>query len=275
MTFDYNKILRDNLAALQKELGLDSFNIEVDSEQSFIKTNDMKSDTIFVLTKELQNDRSIGVETQPLQIFILSEQDSLDSCRILFQEFAKRNNFVAFTSGNDWIKQQYTDPVVLSNFNTVDFGYRSVLYVSATLYIMKNVIDVSNVMIDGVSVLPLSFGMSYSMSANSQQLTTEFISSSVKSVSSFALTISIALLLNAPVKKILNIINETDDTNNTDLEVSERIAYDGNNPFVISFDLKVADNSYSLHMEKTVRLINGQLITAPNQVPSLQLGFVK
>lgn len=275
MTFDYNKILRDNLAALQKELGLDSFNIEVDSEQSFIKTNDMKPDTIFVLTKELQNDRSIGVETQPLQIFILSEQDSLDSCRILFQEFAKRNNFVAFTSGNDWIKQQYTDPVVLSNFNTVDFGYRSVLYVSATLYIMKNVIDVSNVMIDGVSVLPLSFGMSYSMSANSQQLTTEFISSSVKSVSSFALTISIALLLNAPVKKILNIINETDDTNNTDLEVSERIAYDGNNPFVISFDLKVADNSYSLHMEKTVRLINGQLITAPNQVPSLQLGFVK
>lgn len=275
MTFDYNKILRDNLAALQKELGLDSFNIEVDSEQSFIKTNDMKPDTIFVLTKELQNDRSIGVETQPLQIFILSEQDSLDSCRILFQEFAKRNNFVAFTSGNDWIKQQYTDPVVLSNFNTVDFGYRSVLYVSATLYIMKNVIDVSNVMIDGVSVLPLSFSMSYSMSANSQQLTTEFISSSVKSVSSFALTISIALLLNAPVKKILNIINETDDTNNTDLEVSERIAYDGNNPFVISFDLKVADNSYSLHMEKTVRLINGQLITAPNQVPSLQLGFVK
>lgn len=275
MTFDYNKILRDNLAALQKELGLDSFDIEVDSEQSFIKTNDMKPNTIFVLTKELQNDRSIGVETQPLQIFILSEQNSLDSCRILFQEFAKRNNFVAFTSGNDWIKQQYTDPVVLSNFNTVDFGYRSVLYVSATLYIMKDVIDVSNVKIDNVAVLPLSFGMSYSMSANSQQLTTEFISSSVKSVSSFALTISIALLLNAPVKKILNIINETDDTNNTDLEVSERIAYDGNNPFVISFDLKVADNSYSLHMEKTVRLINSQLITAPNQVPSLQLGFVK
>lgn len=262
MTFDYNKILKDNLAALQKELGLDDFNIEVDSEQAFIKTNDMKPDTIFVLTKELQNDRSIGVETQPVQIFILSEQNRLDACRILFQEFAKRNNFVAFTSGNDWIKQQYTDPVVLSNFNTVDFGYRSVLYVSATLYIMKDVIDVSNVTIDGDPIVPLSFSFSYSMTTNTQPKATESIASSQKTVSSFAITMSVPLVKSDFVEKALKIIDEDEN-------------YNGNEVFVVSFTCKTSDESMSITITKNLKMINAQLITAPNQVPSLQIGFMK
>lgn len=275
MEFNYNNILRNRLAALQKELGLDGFDIEVDSEQAFLKTKDLKPNTIFVLTKELQNDRSIGVETQPVQIFILSEQNSLDACRILFSEFAKRNNFVAFTSGNDWIKQQYTDPVVLSNFNGVEFGYRSVLYVSATLYIMKNVVDVSNVAIDGDPIVPLSFSFSYSMNVNTQPKATESISSSQKTVSSFAITMSVPLVKSDFVEKVLKIIDETDDTNNTDLEVSERVAYNGNEVFAVSFTCKTSDESMSITISKNLKMINAQLITAPNQVPSLQIGFMK
>lgn len=288
MRFDYNRILRDKLYALQTELGLSDFNFEVDSEQAFLKAKDLQPNTIYVLTKDLQNDNSIGVETQPLQILILSEQDSLDIAKVLFTEFAKKYNFEAISetyveddeTKNIWIKQQYSDPVVLSNFNTVDYGYRSVLYVSATLYIMYGVIDVKNVTVDDNPYEVLNFNVSYSMSTNTQQLpggAGTYIASSLKTVSTFALTMTVPMLENALVKKVLNIMAETDDTNNNNISESDRIAYDGNNSFVISFDCAVGNqqNDYKITISKTMRLISAQLITAPNQVPSLQLGFMK
>lgn len=276
MEFNYNDLLRERLYDVASDLGVEGYDFEVDEEQAFLKVKDLKPNTIYVLTKMLQNDISIGVETQPLQIFILSEQNSLDTCTVIFKEFAKKYNFQALITGNLWVKQQYTDPVVLSNFNNVDYGYRSILYVSATLYIMKDVIDVSNVKIDNVAVTPLSFSVSYSMSTNSQPTASEYIASSLKTVSSFAVTISIPLVESAAVKKVLNIMAETDNTGNTQLPVEQRIAYNGNNPFSISFDCKVANSNYSLTISKPyMRLISAQLITAPNQVPSLQLGFMK
>ena len=288
MKFDYNKILREKLYALQRELDLSEFNFDVVSEQEFIKKKDLLPNTIYVLTKNHQNDNSIGVDTQPVQILILSEQNSLDICKAVFTEFAKRYNFEAISetyveddeTKNIWIKQQYSDPVVLSNFNTVAYGYRSVLYVSATLYIMYDVIDIENVTVDGTKYIPLAFNMSYSMSTNTQQLPGSagtYIASSLKTVSTFAITMTVPMLGNDFVKKVLNIIAETDDTNNTDLETTDRIPYNGNNPFVISFNCSMgeSENSYKLTITKTMRLISAQLITAPNQVPSLQLGFMK
>ena len=276
MNFDYNKILREKLYDLQKTLGLSNFDFEVDSEQAFLKMKDLKPDTIYVLTRELQNDKSIGAETQPVQILVLSEQNSLDVSKALFSEFAKKYNFEAMSIGNIWIKQQYSDPVVLSNFNVVDFGYRSVLYISATLYIMEDVIDIRNVKIDDKPYVPLAFNLSYSMSTNTQQLPNKFIATSMKTTSTFAITMTVPLLGNDFVKKVLNIIKET---NNTGVEGSDLVAYNGNNPFKISFDCAIGEDnneSYKLTIEKTeMRLISAQLVTAPNQVPGLQLGFLQ
>lgn len=260
MELDYNLLLLDRLVALQQELGLDGFNIEVDYEQSFIKDKDLNPNTIYVLTKYLQSDRSIGVETQPMQIFVLSEQNSLDASRLLFSEYAKAYNFKPIFQGNEWVKQQYSDPVVLSNFNTVDYGYRSILYVSVTLYIMENVIDVSSVIVDSESYTPLAFNISYSMSTNTQQLPTEEIASSRKTVSTFAITMTVPLVESPLVKEALQIMNEEES---------------GDTIFDISFTCKVGDTGYSKTITKDMRLISAQLTTAPNQVPGLQLGFMK
>lgn len=272
MRFDFNKIFREKLYSLQKQLELSNFEFEVDSEQAFLKKKDLKPNTIYVLTKTLQNDNSINVDTQPIQILILSEQDRLDVSKAFFSEFAKKYNFEAIsesytengTSHNIWIKQQYSDPVVLSNFNAVDFGYRSVLYISATLYIMYDVLDIENLEIDGDAVEALNFNISYSMSTNTQQLPSKYIATSLKTVSTFAVTLTVPMLNNNFVKKCLNILAETNN-------------YDGNNPFVFEFDFAINKdaNSFKVSMEKTMRLISVQITTAPNQVPSLQLGFME
>lgn len=281
MKLNYNDILRRKLYILQDDLGLSHFTFDVCAEQEFIKPSEMDPNTIYVLTKNLTSDNSIGVVTQPVQILILSENDSLDVARLIFSEFAKRYNFEAISEVDGttsiWVKQQYSDPVVLSNFNTVNYGYRSVLYISATLYIMENVIDVKNLEIDDEDIEALNFNISYSMSTNTQQLAEQFIANSVKTVSTFAISMSVPMLNTAFVRKVLNILNETDDTNNTNLDVSERIPYNGNNNFEFSFDFRIGDaeDAYSLTIEKDMKLVSAQVITAPNQVPSLQLGFMK
>ena len=43
---------------------------------------------------------------------------------------------------------------------------------------------------------------------------------------------------------------------------------DGNESFTIAFTLGISFN-------KTMRLISAQIMTAPNQIPSLQLGFME
>lgn len=272
MEFDYNEILRQQLYSYQSELELSNFTFKVDSEQAFLKyEGNLDPNTIYVLTKNLQNDNSINVDTQPVQIMILSEQNSLDVAKAFFSQFGKKYNFIATSqsytenevSHNIWVKQQYSDPVVLSNFNTVAYGYRSVLYMAATLYIMYDVLDVANLTIDGDAIEALNFNISYSMSTNTQQLTTEFIANSVKTVSTFAITMSVPMLSNNFVKKVLNILAESS-------------GYDGNNSFAFAFDFALSDEDLTpINVQKTMKLISVQLTTAPNSVPALQLGFIK
>lgn len=270
MKFNYNLVLRNKLYELQNILGISEFNFEVDSEQAFLRQKELLPNTIYVLTKDLQNDNSIGVETQPVQILILSEQNSLDVAKAFFGEFAKKYNFEAFSQTytendvihNVWVKQQYSDPVVLSNFNNIDFGYRSVLYISATLFVMYDVVDVSNLTINDESLRALNFSISYSMSTNTQQLTTEAISSSVKTVSTFAVTMTIPMINGEFVKDVLDILDEESD---------------GNDSFDVSFDFRVGEEESGLvtNISKPMKLISAQIITAPDQVPSLQIGFIK
>lgn len=280
MKFDYNEILREKLYSLQNLLELSNFEFEVDSEQAFLKKKDLLPNTIYVLTKELQNDNSINVDTQPVQILILSEQNSLDVAKAFFSEFAKRYNFEAISQTytvngvphSIWIKQQYTDPVVLSNFNTVAYGYRSVLYISATLFIMEDVGDVRNLTINSEPIEPLNFNISYSMSTNTQELPSHPIAKSKKTVSTFAVSMTVPVLLKSSfVREVLNIISAADG-----LDIDDE-PFHGNNAFYFSFDFSVSedDTYHVIPFTKTMRLISVQITTAPNSVPGLQLGFME
>lgn len=255
MSYNYNNLLVNELYGLQASEGLSNFEFIVDDEQSFIKRKDLKPNTIYVLTRNLQSDKSIGVDTQPVQLLILSEQNSLEVSKAFFSKFAQEYNFKSVVDGTTWIKQQYSDPVVLSNFNTIDYGYRSVLYISATLYIMEDVIDIKNLKIDGADVTALSFNMAYQAQMNTQQFFTHYIAESVKSVASLTIAFTIPVVKSALTTKITNIIHQT-------------TGYTGNEDFTVSFTLN--DLSFSYNM----KLMSAEFGSAPNQIPSLQVGMI-
>lgn len=258
MTFNYENYLVEKLIEIQNSEGLSNFNFVVEEEQIFVKRKDYEENTIYIVIKYLADNKQIGATTQPIQMLILSEQNQLDISRVLFSKFATDNNWVSFTSGTDFIKQQYSEPVVLSNFNPVMYGYRTVMYMMANLTIIEDVIDVKDLKIRGLGryypIEATAFNLSYSMQPNTQQIKTEKIASSVKSVSSLSLSMTIPFTTNHLTTRIINILSEN---------------LSGDDIFYISFELN------GTVIGKNYKLISAQLVTAINQVPALQLGFIK
>lgn len=177
---------------LLQELNNDK--IVVLSEQLFVKNGEFDSNKIYVVVKYLSSSIEYGAETQPLQILVLSEQNGLQEAKELFDEFTISHNWRAGTFNNTFVKQQYSSPVVMSNFNEAAYGMRSVLYVSATLFIMDGVSDVEDLQINGVSIKPLTFDWSYQMTGNTQPISNEKIASTTKNISTFQATLSLPVL---------------------------------------------------------------------------------
>lgn len=255
MNFNYKEYLINKLLDIQTDEGLSNFKFEVEEEQMFVKRKDYDEKTIYIVIKYLQDDKQIGATTQPIQMLILSEQNDLEVAKILFSKFATQNNWVSFTDGTDYIKQQYTDPVILSNFNPVLYGYRSVMYMTANLTIIFNVIDIKDLKLNNTEEInAVNFSLSYNMNTNTQQLKTEQISKSVKNASSLGITMTLPFTVNGISSKFISILGEEST---------------GNDDFDISFKLN------GVTIRKNYKLISAQLVTAINQVPSLQLGFMK
>ena len=263
MNYDYKYHLLQQLITLQTELGLSNFDFTIEEEQDFIKRKDYDPNTIYIVIKYLTDTKQVGASVQPVQLLILTEQNSLDVTKILFNNFSDSNNWHTYTytytddSNNShtiYIKQQYSAPVVLSNFNPVLDGYHSVVYVSATLFVMEDYADVTELTIGLETIEAIDFSVNYSMTTNTQQVATQNISSSVKNVS----TVNISLTIPTIYAGLIENIRKTLGGTNT-----------GDEDYAISFKLGGTTVSYNM------KLISVNLVTAPNQVPSLKLGFIK
>lgn len=251
---DYELFLTEKLNIIKLDKNWD-VDIEVSSEQAFAKLKTFKPNTIYVIIKKLATDFQYNVLSQPLQIMAISEQNQIDITKELFEIFCGENNWKTEKDGTTYVKQQYSMPVVLSNFNEVGFGYRSVVYVSGMLEILENVVDISSVKIDGVEYKPISFSIAYQMTGNTQAVGTQRIAVTQKSIATFNVTISVALLDDLFCNKVLDVLNESESGN-------------------VDFSFEIAFNNNTT-ITKDMKLTSAQIITAPNQAPSLQLAFMR
>lgn len=266
MSYRYENELLMNLTRIKDDLGLSGYSFVVDEEQMFIKRKDLDPNTIYVVIKYLGSDISVNEKTQPVQILVLSEQNQLEVSRIVFQELAKRYNFTVYKdSEGTYVKYQYSDPVVLSNFNGVSYGYRSMLYVSVTLRIMENVLDLGVtdtqnvyhpgcIQISGEILKPVSFSISYAMTPNTQQIATKYISSSEKSVSTFALSIGFDMINSSFLVDVIDTLSETNN---------------GNETYTVKFE--IGSNAIT----KNMKIISAAMVFSPGGFPELRIGLLE
>ena len=253
--WDYEYFITEKLNQIKNTNDYD-INIEVASEQAFAKIKTFKPNTIYVIIKKLASTLTYNITTQPVQILTIAEQNQLDITKALLESFVNTYNWTTDLDETTYLKQQYSSPVVLSNFNEVSYGYRSIVYVTGTLYVMENVVDIDTLEIDGTEYKPLTFGFSYQMTGNTQAVGTSILAETVKSVATFTVTLSVPLLNDDLCNKVRQIMNGTLSGNTNFL-------------FEITFTTGTAN------IETNMKLINAQLQTAPNTAPSLNLSFMR
>lgn len=108
--------------------------VTVAKEQDFNRIQDKHPNHIYIVVKFLAASLNYGQTLLPITITAVSEDRKLDVCQKLLFEFADRNN-LKLTDGK--IKQFYTSPQVISNFEEIYDGFRSILYVSGSFLISE------------------------------------------------------------------------------------------------------------------------------------------
>lgn len=263
MNYNFENFLKTKITQVRDDLGFNDMEIIVATEQAFSKIKVIPPYTVYIVIKYLTSDITFGAIDQPFQILCLSEANNLDRCRLILSNFAQNNNFLAETNGTDFIKYQFTMPVVLSNYEEVGSSFRSVLYLTGSYALMENVLDVKDLKYrygagenDKENISQLSFNLSYSMTPNTQQQASEKIASSMKSSAVLSLALSVPMINNKLSEKVLGIVSSNDN-------------YDGNEDFSLSFKIGTVQFDYNLKLTSTT------LTTTPLDVPTMQLGFIK
>lgn len=257
MNWNYEGWLATRLNSLILELGL-SIRAKVFSEREFLRSAELEPGEVGVVTRRSQSEITFGAEVAPVQILILSEANSIEESTSLFAALADRYNYATDpSSGSVRVKHQYSSPVTMTNFDSVSYGYRSVMYVNATLVVVEGVSDVTGITYhyDGGNeeLDAIDFTVSYTMQTNSQNSPVGQLVTSVKTNASLAITFTVPMLDSEFVSAVVGIMRGDGD---------------GNATFEISFyvgDVEVAQE---------FKLINAQITTARDQVPALQIGMV-
>lgn len=95
-----------------------------------------QENTIFIVVKFLPATLTYKQKIAPINISVLAEYNSIDVCYSLLNSYAEK--FHLELDESETIKQFYTSPSIVSNFNEVFDGYRSLYYLSGTFLISEN-----------------------------------------------------------------------------------------------------------------------------------------
>lgn len=231
---DFDKIEELIAVELQSIIQSDAdyfsgYEFNITNEQKFIRDNNGNnifknaSKQIFIVLKTYPATLNFGQTLMPIQLDVISEKNKLDVAKRLLLLFAETFNL---EFNNDMtIKQYYQPPSVLSNFNEVGNGFRSLLTMRGTLQISENANFIKDLfLIDGTSEIKVDIitsNVNYDIQLDTQSLYNQ--SSQTKSwgrVGTLVLNFSVYLTDNKICNTALYMMNadeeEVPDGVNTD-----------------------------------------------------------
>lgn len=251
----YKNTLLNGLNQLLVDFDLD-YEIKVFDEKSY--TDDvLDPKTISIVIKYLTGTILYTSTILPIQIMVMAEENSLVVAKMILETYAQNNNFKNVTIDNDFVKQSFSTPTVINNFVGVGLGYRSVIIMNALLTITGNVVDLTNLVIDGVSTKIINASISYNADPDNQPFPNDKLNTSIKRFANFMLSIQLPYTDSVFCNKVVNIM---------------RGNVSGNSKFSVAFTLSqnpVLTFTQSLLM--TASVFN----TTAGDLPTLQISLMR
>ena len=106
-------------------------------EQQFMKIKDKDRHAIYIVVRVGSSSVVFGQSVLPITLMALTEENKIELTRNLLMQYAIRFNLQRVE--NETIQQVYEAPNVVSNFEAVYAGYRSVINVSGVFVISPHV----------------------------------------------------------------------------------------------------------------------------------------
>lgn len=154
----------------------EGYTFTITNEMQFVKNKKNKEDLknnskqIFIVIKFLPATLNYGQVLMPIVVNAIAEKNKLDVCYNLFIQYAETYNLQF--NDDETIRQYYSSPVVLSNFNEIGDGYRSLINLSGTFQISENAnqVDVGYITDteEVIQVPAISATLSYDIQLESQ-----------------------------------------------------------------------------------------------------------
>jgi len=166
------------------------YNIILSNEQQYIKNEDRDPKNIYIVAKFVPGSLNYGQVLYPVTFNALGEGNKLEVAQRLLLDYAQRFNlgkeeewYETWTDEDNQshtdhyiAKQVYTQPQVMSNFNTFTNEFRTLFYMTGAFLIGKNSLPITSVMYytsddvseEGIKIDFLSTSWDFSIQLDSQ-----------------------------------------------------------------------------------------------------------
>lgn len=126
---------------------------------------------------------------QPIQI--IAYTNDVDSAFTALATFAKNKSNSYFKQDLETVKQNYSTPIVLGQWAEQSTNWASQIVVNGTLIISTDIVDITQVKIDGEVINTVSATLTYTGQADSQRSNSDNLNKSNIQVGSVQLTITL------------------------------------------------------------------------------------
>lgn len=162
----YKQYIENALQELTKK-----YKIKVVEEINF--NYNPEDNEILVVIKELTGSIIGDVKFMPIQFNVFSAANEVNGTFDLLENFVANYSNSHTMIGLDYVKQDYSTPVVANNFLQIGHSKRTELFVSGTLLVTKNISDVTKVYINGKEINYTSVIFTYGTQPNTAKTTEE------------------------------------------------------------------------------------------------------
>jgi hypothetical protein len=240
------------------------YTFKVVEEASFADP-DETAKTILVVVKYLTGIIMSSSVAYPVQLMVYAEANGIEVARYILDTFATTKSMTAFIRTFKYYKQTYSTSVVMSQFNPGPDGFRGMIYLSGTLVVTENIMDIAYIKVMGKTITTNSVSISYNAQPDNQRVEGQEINTTLKH--------SASVMIQFDTINIDDVADGTLSQNRfyTALKNLRNGSISGNTTFLV--ELYKADNT--LYESYTMLVINQATIYVPGDLPRINVTMMK